>query len=686
MDNQPQGFQGTIPNDRTPAHKPEGQEARPPGPMKLRLLRQIQAMRQKASEKGANGNFVEKPENMHAQGSENTGLKTLVARKKNEHDGEEPPTVNLNLSATIKQTVDSRCSSWSFGYDKVNKHADNDTASDSASDKQFDTCERADTTQGNVLEVQEEHNEETATPEKKSFHHESESTLLDKIMNALEVARNVINPVELNDEKGEASETNSCSAESATNEQPPPKQSQFYSNIVAPKTTQPLERAKQPFLSRSKSQSKSRTRRSRSKHLDAKERPRKSTSRRRRSQHASKCRSRNSSTGRSSEEAPITPSENESSKVDALIEDPEVPINENEVEEDESASETESMKASGLQIFQRVKNVFIATKDAAEKGIEQNRRSFATKADTTTGKQSQTPGANWKRVADADGTTDKITANIVQNVLTTSENDKSKNDKIKGVKEEQSNDASAKLIREKQTVKFTKNEETIVAEKVFHTTTDGPITIKDGIPVEMTKPLATAPAQTGPENFKRESLPAASVLASKSSVKKTETKPGKRAAQNFEDEADLKERRARRKPPTGPAETANVEFRMPYSFQQKAKDIPLDLNDDSESNSFTLSENLTRAPRPVKWGAVICAVMLAAMIMIILQFSFLKQAVISPSWIPRIALGFVGVMLGSLILGSFTDNRFLRRTRSDREAKPHPLREKFASKHFTKKK
>ena len=160
------------------------------------------------------------------------------------------------------------------------------------------------------------------------------------------------------------------------------------------------------------------------------------------------------------------------------------------------------------------------------------------------------------------------------------------------------------------------------------------------------------------------------------------------------DEADLRARRAKRgrgaaaaaAASAGPA-TADV-LRMPYSCQQKAPGTGVgggagpDLTDDSESNSFTMADAMFRAPKAVKWGAAMCAAMFMAMAGMVVQYRVTSREIVPLAWIPKMALLAILIMLCSLVFGSFAENRFTRRARSDgrpaREAQS--LREKVLKK------
>ena len=164
------------------------------------------------------------------------------------------------------------------------------------------------------------------------------------------------------------------------------------------------------------------------------------------------------------------------------------------------------------------------------------------------------------------------------------------------------------------------------------------------------------------------------------------------------DEADLRARRAKRSRGVAAAAAASAgpatadDLRMPYSFQQKAPDTGVgggagpDLTDDSESNSFTMADAMFRAPKAVKWGAAMCAAMFMTMAGMVVQYRVTSREIVPLAWIPKMALLAILIMLCSLVFGSFAENRFTRRARSDgRTAREvQSLREKISKKKNSK--
>lgn len=137
------------------------------------------------------------------------------------------------------------------------------------------------------------------------------------------------------------------------------------------------------------------------------------------------------------------------------------------------------------------------------------------------------------------------------------------------------------------------------------------------------------------------------------------------------DEGLLRARRIRRIRRKLPSSLETDSFNLPYSFNQRSNNDSVDLNDDSESDGFTMPDSLFRAPPAVRYSAYIIAFCMFGMVALAMQYRFVRRPWVRPDiWIPRLALGVMATLVFGLVYGYFTQSRFSRKHRSTGQHHP----------------
>lgn len=93
--------------------------------------------------------------------------------------------------------------------------------------------------------------------------------------------------------------------------------------------------------------------------------------------------------------------------------------------------------------------------------------------------------------------------------------------------------------------------------------------------------------------------------------------------------------------------------------------MEVDLNDDSESNTFTFVDAMYRAPRLVKWAAGGMTALMFSMLFVALQHRLFGKEFVGRKWMSILALSVVLLVLLTMVLSSVNPVRFVRKFRTD---------------------